>query len=529
MIFRGPYSTVDIPELPLAQFVLQRASERAGKPAVIDGPTGRALTYGQLAAGVRAMAAGLGQRGFAKGDVFAIWLPNLPEYAIAFLGVAAAGGISTTVSTLYTAHECACQLRDTGAKYLLTIPQFMDRAREAVKQSAVREVFVLGESASDATPFAVLLQDEGSPPEVPIDPRQDLVTLPYSSGTSGLPKGVMLTHYNLVAQLCQAEPVMGGDEKDVAMAVLPFFHIFGMALVLLLRLWRGQTLVSMPRFDLEPFLDCLQRYRVTRAALVPPIVLALARHPLVEKYDLSKLRYIACGAAPLAAKVHDACVERLGCVIGQGFGMTEVSGCAISDREEPGAIRPGSTGVCWPNVEAKIVDILDGHTLGPNERGELCIRGPNVMRGYLNEPEATAQTLNGEGWLHTGDMVYADAEGYVFVVDRLKDLIKYKGYQVAPAELEGVLLSHPAVAGAAVIPSPDEESGEVPKAFVVLKAVVSAEEIIAFVAQRVAPYKRIRRLAVIDVLPVSVSGKLLRRVLAEQERAAGLSGQTDVT
>jgi acyl-CoA synthetase (AMP-forming)/AMP-acid ligase II len=328
----------------------------------------------------------------------------------------------------------------------------------------------------------------------------------------------MLTHRNLVAQLVQAEVALPRDAGTVGIAVLPFFHIYGMMLILMHGVRSGATLVSMPRFDLAQFLECIQKYRVTNAPLVPPIVLALAKHPLVDQYDLSSLRQIGSGAAPLGAEVEAACARRLGCSVMQGFGMTEFAGASITNPEGPEVGRTGSVGRCWPGMEARIVDVATGRDLGVNERGELWMRGPNVMRGYYRRPDATAEMLLPDGWLRTGDVACVDEEGNFFIVDRVKELIKHNGYQVAPAELEAVLLTHPAIADAAVIPSPDDETGEVPKAFVVLKAPIDAAAILDYVAGQVAPYKKIRRIAVVDTIPKSPSGKILRRVLIEQER-----------
>ncbi len=518
MLFKSPYPDVAIPDdMMLTRFVLHRAQELADKPALIDGPTGRTLTYRQLAGAIRLAAAGLAQRGFKKGDVFAIYSPNLPEYAVAFHAVASLGGINTTINPLYTVEELVTQLNDAGAKFLLTIPQFLDKALEAAAKSKIEEVFVFGE-AEGATPFASLLQSDGQPPEVEINPREDLIVLPYSSGTTGLPKGVMLTHYNLVANVCQLKDIEQFDENDRLIGILPFFHIYGMVVIMSAGLYKGVTLVTMPRFDLEQFLQVMQDYSITRAYLVPPIVLALAKHPLVAKYDLSKLKLILSGAAPLSAEVSRACAERLGCLVKQGYGMTEMSPVTHLDSDDPRQLKLGSIGRTIPNSSSKIVDPINQAELGPNQEGELWVRGPQMMTGYLNNPKATALSIDDDGWYHTGDIAYADEDGYFFVVDRLKELIKYKGMQVAPAELEAVLLTNPAIADAAVIPSPDEEAGEIPKAFVVLKEEISPDEIMAFVAQKVAPHKRIRRVEVVDQIPKSASGKILRRILVERER-----------
>jgi acyl-CoA synthetase (AMP-forming)/AMP-acid ligase II len=516
---RSPHPDVEIPDLPLHELVLAGAVERGSRPAVVDGPTGRVLTYGQLASGVRQMAAGLAERGFGKGDMFAVFSPNLPEYAVAFYGVSAAGGATTPVNPQYTVGELAAQLADAGARFLLTIPPLLDRAIEAATRSGVEEVFVFGE-AKGATPFASLLPATGTaPPTVGIDPATDPVALPYSSGTAGLAKGVMLTHRNLVATLVQWNAVLPSGPEDRLIGVLPFFHTYGLGLLMGWPLWCGATLVSMPRFDLEGFLRVLQDQRITRALLVPPIVLALATHPLVADYDLSALELIGSGAAPLDVGLARACSERLGCPVVQGYGLTETTTSVCGTAGAPLGPRHGSVGVLLPNTEARIVDPADGRDLSTGEPGELWVRGPQVMHGYLNAELATAAVLDPDGWLRTGDLCRVDPDGYLFVVDRVKDLIKYKGHQVAPAELEAVLSAHPHVADVAVVRSPDQEAGEIPKAFVVANGPVDAEALMAWVAERVAPYKRIRRVEFVDKIPKGPYGKVLRRVLLERDRA----------
>jgi len=518
-IISSPYPDVEIPDVPLHQFVLANAGRMAEEPALIDGPSGRTLTFGQLAGGVQRVAAGLAARGFGKGDVLAIYSPNLPEYALAFYGTAAAGGAVTTINPLYTVDELAFQLQDAGARFLVTVPPFLDRAREAAARTGVDEVFVFGE-AEGATPFASLLAAGGQPPAVEIDPANDLVALPYSSGTTGLPKGVMLTHRNLVANLCQFQDALATGTGERLIAVLPFFHIYGLVVLMAAAVREGSTLVTMPRFDLEEFLRILQEHHVTRAYLVPPIVLALAKHPMVDKYDLSALQVVVSGAAPLDAGLQGAAASRVDCMVAQGWGLTETSPVLTTSVGAPLGPKPGAVGVLLPNTALRVVDPATGADVGRGETGELLARGPQVMKGYLNAPQATADMLDPDGWLHTGDLGRVDDDGYVYVVDRVKELIKYKGMQVAPAELEAVLLGHPAIADAAVVRSPDEEAGEVPKAFVVAKTPLQAEEVIAYVAERVAPHKRIRRVEFIDEIPKALSGKILRRVLMDRDRVA---------
>ena len=518
MIIKGPYQDVSIPETALTPFVMHRARELGDKPALIDGPTGRKVSYSELADSIAIAAHNLAQRGFKKGDVFGILSPNCPEYAVAFHAVATLGGIVTPINPLYTKHEIAHQLKDSGARFLATVPGCAEKAVEAVQHGLIEEVFVFG-TTPGATPFDSLLVDNGRAEQVEIDPRKDLIALPYSSGTTGLPKGVMLTHHNLVANICQMEGLCYFYETDTLICVLPLFHIYGLVVVLNMGLYSGSTIVLMPRFDLESFLQAVQDYEVTLAHLVPPIVLALSKHPIVDNYRLPNLKTIFSGAAPLGEDLTRACMDRLGITVRQGYGMTETSPVTHSSPAPPLDIKFGSVGVPAPNTECKIIDLETGAPLGPGEKGEVCVRGPQVMIGYLNNPEATALTIDAEGWLHTGDIGYVDEDGHFFIVDRAKELIKYKGLQVAPAELEAVLLAHPSVADAAVIPYPDDEAGEVPKGIIVLKEPIEPQALLEFVAERVAPHKRIRHLEFVDKIPKSPSGKILRRVLVEMEKA----------
>jgi len=367
--------------------------------------------------------------------------------------------------------------------------------------------------------MGALLGTAAPAPDISFEPGTDIAALPYSSGTTGLPKGVMLTHRNLVANLVQTAVLHAIEETDRIILVLPLFHIYGLQVVLNLGLCAGATLVTMPRFELEAFLGLIQQQRITRAFVVPPIVLALARQQLVDQYDISSVTAMMSGAAPLDAELETACASRVGCRMVQGYGLTEASPVTHANPAEPGKTKPGTVGLLLPNTECQIVDPAGGGEVARGEDGELWIRGPQVMRGYLNNPEATAAMLDQEGWLHTGDIGHADQDGYFTIVDRLKELIKYKGFQVAPAELEAVLRSHPAVADAAVIPLADDECGEVPKAFVVLRGQASPADLMAYVGERVAPYKKIRAVELIDAIPKSPSGKILRRVLREREHA----------
>lgn len=515
MIHRSPLPAVEIPDLPYPHYALERAASFGERPAFIDAAGERTLSYAALVAQAQQAAGALAARGLAKGDVLAICLPNLPEFAVAVYAATLAGGVVTTVNPLYTAAEFAKQLSDSGARYVLTLPQFLDGYREVLAASPVREVFVLGE-ADGATPWASLFAERHPLPEVDIDPAVDLAVLPYSSGTTGMPKGVMLTHRALVAN---ATMIVNGPnellEGEVFACVPPMFHIYGITMYLGAAMRIGGAVVCMPRFDFEDYLRVIERYRASFAVVVPPVALGLAQHPLVDALDLSSLRTVVCSAAPLAPALAKRMSERLGARVIQGYGMTEFAGGTHTQREtDP----PESVGIALPNAEWKVVDLDSGTALPPGEQGEVCVKTPSMMAGYLNQPEATAGTIDTDGWLHTGDIGYADEAGRCFLVDRLKELIKFKGYQVAPAELEALLLSHPDVADAGVIPIADDEAGEVPKAFVVKRGEVTAEALLAFVAERVAPFKKIRALEFVDALPKSPAGKLLRRELKAREQ-----------
>ena len=522
MILRSPLPDVSYPDVSLPAFVLEHAAEHGSKPALIDGPSGRTITYAELAGATQRLAGALAARGLRKGDVVGLWSPNLPEWAVMFHGALSAGLVVTTVSSLASADDAAVQLADAGAKLLFTVGPFLEKALPAARKAGVAEVVAIGAPEdADVTPLGALLAEDAPAPDVAIGP-DDLAVLPYSSGTSGLPKGVELTHRNLVANV---EQTRGGGlrifEGDTIIAVLPFFHIYGMTVILDLGLRVGATLVTMPRFELEPFLGLLEKHRVTRAFVVPPIVLAFAKHPAVEGHDLSSLTLIFSGAAPLDEALAAAASERIGAPVAQGYGMTEMCPVSHITPDDAGRARTPARSACLaPNTEARIVDPETGEDALPGERGELWCRGPQIMRGYLNNPTATRNCLDEEGWLRTGDIVEVDEDGWFMVVDRLKELIKYKGYQVAPAELEALLVGHPQIADAAVIGVPDEDAGEVPKGFIVASGDLTPDEVTAWVAERVSPYKRLRAVEIVDEIPKSASGKILRRLLVDRERAA---------
>ena len=503
--------------------MLEHAAAFGDRAALIDGPTGRTISYAALGGMTSALAAGLASRGFGPGDVFALFSPNLPEYAVAFHGVVAAGGTNTTINSLASAEDVERQLRATRARFLLTVPPFLDRALPAAQAAGVEEVFVFGEAAEGTSAFATLPAADAAPPVLDVDTATAVAAMPMSSGTTGFAKVVQLTQRNLVANVLQSDAAIDIHPDDVMIGVLPFFHIYGMTVLVNLALRKGATVVTMPRFDLDEFLRLLAEHRVTFACLVPPIVLALAKHPAVDKHDLSALRNVLSGAAPLDASVSAAVAERLGCSVLQGYGLTETAPVLSAPTRDPGQARPASTGMILPNTEVRIVDVESGEDRAAEDDGEIWVRGPQVMPGYLDDPEANAYTLREDGWLRTGDIGHVDEDGYLYVVDRLKELIKYRGFQVPPAELEALLLQHPSVLDAAVVPTPDPTAGEVPKAFVVVREGDDVTEgaLMSWVSERVPSYKKVRRVEFIDEIPRSLSGKILRRVLVERERAGG--------
>ncbi len=517
IIHTSPLPSVEIPDVSITELVMRHAQRVPDRVAVTDGGAS-SYTFAELDRAIRSMAGGLSARGLGPGDVLGIMAPNVPEYAVAFHAVGVAGATLTTINPTYGAEEVRFQLQDSGASLLLTVPTFLEVAFAAIEGTGVSEVIVVGEPPTGgpaATPMASLMGDPID--QVDIDLNDDVMVLPYSSGTTGLPKGVMLTHRNLVANVCQMEHVLQYDEDELGLAALPFFHIYGMQVLMNGLLANGVTVVTMPRFDLEAALTLVQSLRITRFFAVPPMVLALAKAPLVENYDLSSLKQVFSGAAPLGADLAAEAANRVGCEVVQGYGMTELS--PVTHATPEGDYRPGTSGKAVSNTECRIVDPETGEDQDVGGRGELWVRGPMVMKGYLNNPEATAATIDADGWLHTGDVAVLDEAGHYSIVDRIKELIKYKGFQVPPAEIEAVLITHPSIVDVAVIGVTDVEAGEIPKAFVVCApgATVTLEEVQALVGEHLVSYKQVRQLEVIDAVPKSASGKILRRELRERE------------
>ncbi|WP_353113774.1 AMP-binding protein [Microbacterium sp.] len=521
-MFRSLYPEIEIPDVSIYDYLFGDLDESAlDSVAIVDGMSGAETTYRQLVQQIQLLAGALAARGLGVGSTIGMLCPNVPAFATVFHGILRAGATATTINALYTGEEIANQLEDAGADWLFTVSPLLAGAKAAAAIRGIPdERIVVLDGAEGHLGLRDLLAEGHAAPEVTFDPRTHVAVLPYSSGTTGRPKGVMITHHNLVSNVAQCRPVLTVGPDDRVLAVLPFFHIYGMTVLLNFALRQRAGLVTMPRFDLPEFLRIIAEHRTTWVFVAPPIAVALAKHPIVDQYDLSAVRVVFSGAAPLDGALASAVAARLGCEVVQGYGMTETSPAVNLIPAERTDIDKSSIGPLVPNTEARLVDPdtgldVEAPTGGPSAPGELWVRGPQVMLGYLNRPDATADMLDADGWLHTGDIATVTPEGIFRIVDRLKELIKYKGYQVAPAVLEAVLLEHPQIADSAVIGANDEDGQEVPKAYVVVQpgADLTADDVMAFVASKVAPHEKVRIVEFIDQIPKSSSGKILRKDL----------------
>jgi acyl-CoA synthetase (AMP-forming)/AMP-acid ligase II len=505
---QAPYEEFALPEL------LRRSAERFGdKPALI-GADGTTRTYRDLWSHARKVARLLQDHGIEKGDKVGIFSPNIVDYAAVFYGALLAGATVTTLNPLYREREIEHQLDDAEAVALFAFSP-MAAPVEAARQHLPR--------LRNVWPIESLPELVGGVPEeyrpVAINAREDVAALPYSSGTTGLPKGVMLTHHNIASNVKQGLATEQLTSDAITLCVLPFFHIYGMTVLLSIGVALGATGIVMMRFDVEQMLHLVGKYRIANVYLAPPAILAMTNVPNLSRFDTSSLRVIQSGAAPLPPEIGERAKSIYGCLVSQGYGMTETSPAVNTNPFE--RIKLESCGPPMADTLEKIVSLDTGQELATGEVGELAVRGPQVMKGYWKAPQETSDCLSEDGWLLTGDVGRLDEDGYLYLLDRKKEMIKYKGYQVAPAELEAILHEHPAVLDAAVIPKAHLEGGEIPKAFVVLREGFQAgpEELMVFVADKVAPYKKIREVEYVAEIPKSAAGKILRRELIEQERA----------
>jgi long-chain acyl-CoA synthetase len=487
---------------------------------------GQSLTFRELDSLANALASGLRGLGIRKGDRIALYLPNRPEWVLTLFAAARLGAVVTPLNPRLKEGEVEFQVNDAGAVALVVeeaLAPVVGGIRD--KLASVKHCVLVGEDRTGlGTTLAAVLsgQKPAPPPPFPLNWAEDLVILPYSSGTTGLPKGVMLSHKNLVCNHTQILASLRFTEADVSLIFLPMSHIYGTMLAGTAVL-AGATQIIMDRFDLEESLRLVQAHRVTRYFAVPPILVAMANSPeLLRRYDLSSIRFIMVAAAPLAPEVARRVEELSGCPILQAYGLTEASPATHMGPVEPGRQSLDNQGFPVHDTEQKIVDLETGtRDLAVGEVGEVAVRGPQVMKGYWRDPEATATALR-DGWLLTGDIGRIEPDGSLVLVDRKKEMIKVQGFSVGPAELEAVLFLHPAVADCAVVGVPDPEAGQVPKAFVALRpgAAAGAEELMAFAAERVAGYKQVRRVEFVDAIPRTPSGKVLRRVLKERQDPA---------
>lgn len=557
---KGIFRHLHYPEIPIFA-LLRSASLAADRIAIIF--AGAELTFRELDELSDRFASGISRLGVKKGDRVALHLPNCPQFAIAYYGLLKAGAVFVPVSPLLSAREIEFQLCDSEARFLVTLDLLSETVLSILPRTPVQQLIVT--SIADCYPplyeeikplrktsfecgldFLELLRGGGQPPLVDIDPRRDLAHISYTGGTTGFPKGVMLTHFNVVANACQfARWFAGGDvtfsegrlgvmrepgdsedryptrlAREVALVVVPWFHAFGTIGFLNTLIIGCTTMVVMPRFDPGEFLQAIEKYRATVIGGAPQMFVSLIEHPLFETTDMSSLRLVVSGAAPISPNLLRAFREKTSAVICEGYGLTEATmGCTETPPFHED-IRLGSVGIPVPDTEIVVLDPESEEELPPGEPGEICVKGPQMMVGYWKRPEETARVIR-KGWLHTGDIGFLDEDGYLYIVDRLKDMVIYKGYNVYPRELEEILCEHPEVVQAAVIGRPDSKAGEVPVAFVMLKgnASVTPEELMKFANSRLAGYKKIREIRFVDQLPVNLAGKVLKRELREMLRS----------
>ena len=536
-----PHS-INYPEIPLHQILDESAKKYPDNIAIIF--QDKKISYRELSKEVNSFASGLQKNGLAKNNRVAIYLPNIPQFIISYYGALKAGAIVTSICPLFKERELKHQLVDSGSDTLIILDLFYPLFEKIKSETHVKRVIVT--SIKDYLPpltriigsflgkiqsydvsnetnvlfFKELTSSSPEPIEIEFDPVKDLALLQYTGGTTGLPKGAMLTHYNLVSNAYMCNAWYGGEEgKETYLNVIPFYHIFGMTATLNNAVASASSMILIPRFDVVEVLKSIEKYKATVFSGVTTLYNALLNHPDIRKYDLTSLNFCICGASSIPPEIQRQFMELTGSTLVEGYGLTEASPVTHANPMDPTfeTVKVGSIGFSWPDTEAKIVDPVSRIELPNGEVGELVIKGPQVMRGYWNMPEETLNVLR-DGWLYTGDIARKDGEGYFFLVDRAKDLIKYKGHSVYPREIEDVIYEHPAVKLCAVVGVPDEVSGGIPKAFIVLKndVEVSEDEIIQFVKDRVAAFKRIRKVEFRKELPMSPVMKILKRELRNE-------------
>lgn len=538
----GVPHTIEYPEIPLSKMLDKSAEKHPEATAIIF--QNKIITYRELKDQVDRFATALQKMGVKREDKVALFLPNIPQFVISYYGALKAGAIVTAISPLYKEREVKHQINDSGAETLVVLDRLYPAVEKVKDETGLKRIivtgfreylptvkrilgFLLGKIPThkvDVEKGIHLFQDllKGYPPtpaHIEVNPKEDLALLHYTGGTTGLPKGAMLTHYNLVSNAYMCNAWLKAEEgKEVHVNVFSLSHIYGMTVTMNNAIAAAGAMILIPHFDAKEVLESIQKYKASVFGGVPTLYGALITQPDISSYDLSSIKFCISGASPLPPEVQNKFMELTGGVLVEGYGLTEASPVTHANPLDPTleTVKIGSIGLTWPDTEAKIMHKASGVELPVDMVGELTIRGPQVMKGYWNDPEETAAVLK-DGWLYTGDYAKQDEEGYFYIVDRKKDLIKYKGYSVFPREVEDVLYEHPAVKVAAVVGIPDEGSGEMPKAFIVLKdgAEATEEELIEFIRERVAPYKRIRAVEFRDELPMTLVGKVLKKDLRE--------------
>jgi long-chain acyl-CoA synthetase len=551
--------SLNYPEQPV-HFLLDQTADRVpNRLAIIFG--GMELTFGELRDLADRFANALSAMGVGKGDKIAIHLPNCPQFAIAYYGALKTGATFTPLSPLLAPREAEYQLNDSDSKILISLDMIYSGLESIIPNTNIEKVVTTSIAdcynpiiqplkplekipVPDTVDMAVLLKEhQPQSPTVEIDVHNDLVHLAYTGGTTGLSKGVMLTHYNVVVNVIQYSHWWNGAQVEIqdgvptpvfpsgvdplsdrltamdqetALVVVPWFHAMGTVGYLNQMIYGGNTMVVFPMFDPKEYLDGIQKYRASAVGGAPQLYIPLVNHPDFDSYDLSGVKLAASGAAPLALPVLDKMLEAFSGVVCEAYGMTECTMGATANPPDRDKIRVGSVGMPVFDTECKIVDLETGADLPPGQEGEVLIKGPQVMQGYWNKPEETAEVLK-DGWLYSGDIGKEDEDGYFYITDRKKDMIIYKGYNVYPRELEEVIFKHSAVEQCAVVGKPDMDVGESPIAFVQLKqdAEATADEIMAHTNSQVAAYKKIREVKFLEAIPVSQAGKVLKRELRD--------------
>ncbi len=515
--------TIRYPAFPLQDLLQKTAEKYPNKTAIVYNT--REISYAELDLLSNQFANALTNLGVAKDDRVALFLPNIPQFLIAYFGILKAGAVVTAISPLHREREVEYQLYDSGAEIIIALDSLYPIIEKVRKKTQVKHVIITGLTKNGsslrvpkALVFSQLIKNIlETAPNVKVNPYEDLAVLQYTGGTTGTAKGAMLTHSNLLSNsLAFAAWIKGETAEETFLTVLPLFHIYGMTTSMTVPIGLGAKMVLVPKFEPTKILETVQKQKVTVFCGVPTMYSALLANPELGKYDLTSIRVCISGASSLPPQVQKRFMEVTGGFLAEGYGLTEaspVAHCTPVDKSMR-TVKIGSIGLPLPDTDAQIVDLETGKPLKHGETGELAVKGPQVMKGYWRRPGETSQAFI-DGWLLTGDIAHMDTDGYFYITDRKKDLIKTKDYSVYPRELEDILYEHPEVNLCAVVGKPDQIAGEVPKAYIVLKerATVSAEEILTFINNKVAHYKAIQEVEFRKELPLNPAGKVLKRLL----------------